>query len=232
MSGSAPELRICAFCGSEVGYEWLIGGLGDVYCVSHESAPKCQGCGAPSGPEPYCAGCAATRVLDQAQVRTVLPAIRDGLHGLGIRLTKPVQVELVSPGVMRDISGPWDATSDSAMSGLTISSGDQVLRLTIVTGLPLMWFGAVVAHEAMHAWLTQRRFPVDLAAPLNEGLCQLTAFSWLRRQSDPLAALVRQTMEADPDPDYGVGFRTVRDSVVRHGLKPVLASLRSKGRLP
>src|SRR5438045_3348274 len=96
-------------CDAEIGDEWLISALGDLYCISHQSAPKCRGCGAPAGPERYCAGCAATRVHNQAQVRTELPAIRGGLHELGIRLTKPVQVELVSPRVMQDIAEPWDA---------------------------------------------------------------------------------------------------------------------------
>jgi hypothetical protein len=39
-------------------------------------------------------------------------------------------------------------------------------------------------------------------------------------------------METDPDPHYGVGFRMVRDAVARHGLKPVLATLRGHGQLP
>ncbi|GAA1740369.1 protein DA1 [Luedemannella helvata] len=228
MSGSAPE-QVCTFCGDNVGRQWLINALGEVFCVSHESAPRCRTCGSPaaaSGSERYCPGCAATRVLDQGRVREVLPAIRDGLHGLGIRLSTPVQVELVSRDVMRDLAGPWDT------SGLTISSGDRVLRLTVVAGLPLMWFGAAVCHEAMHAWLAQHRFPDNLASPLCEGLCQLTAFSWLRRQDDPRAALVRQSMETDPDPDYGAGFRTVRDAVARHGLTTVLSTMRHHGRLP
>lgn len=232
MSGSERDLPVCTLCGAEVGSQWLIGVLGDVYCVSHESLPTCRGCGAPADSDQYCAACSATRVLDQARVRAVLPAIRGGLHDLGIRLAKPVQVELVSPGVMEDIAQPWDKATGSTTSGLTISSGDQVLRLTIVSGLPLMWFGAVVAHEAMHAWMTQRRFPENLALPLSEGLCQLTAFSWLRRQTDPRAPLIRNTMETDPDPHYGVGFRMVRDAVARHGLKPVLATLRGHGQLP
>jgi hypothetical protein len=171
-------------------------------------------------------------VCNQDRVRNVLPAIRDGLHDLGIRLARPVQVELVSPQVLGDLAEPWDATPDPALAGLTVSSGNRVLRLTVVTGLPLMWFGAVVAHEAMHAWMTERRFPADLAPALTEGMCQLTAYSWLRRQSDPRAALIRDSMEKDPDPDYGAGFRTVRDAVAGHGLKPVLAALRSHGRLP
>jgi hypothetical protein len=107
-----------------------------------------------------------------------------------------------------------------------------VLRLTVVTGLPLMWFGAVVSHEAMHAWMAERRFSADLAPVLTEGMCQLTAYSWQLRQSDPRAALIRDSMEKDPDPDCGAGFRTVRDSVAAHGLKPVLATLRSHGQLP
>ncbi|HZO64496.1 MAG TPA: protein DA1 [Kribbellaceae bacterium] len=145
-----------------------------------------------------------------------------------------MQVELVPRRLIDHLAEPelWDVGHPSTVSGMTISVGDQVLRLTVVEGLPLMRFGAVVAHEAMHAWMAQRGFSEDLATPLREGLCQLTAFSWLRRQTDPRAALIREAMERDPDPDYGDGFRTVRDAVLRKGLQPVLAALRSHGRLP
>jgi hypothetical protein len=209
-----------------------VSGLGEVFCVAHDDLPGCALCGGPADPAPYCASCAATTVRDQARVRAVVPEIRGGLHALGIRLTRPVQVELVARTVIDRLSEPWDAGRSSSVAGVTISTGDRVLRLTVLEGLPLMTFGAVVAHEAMHAWMAQRGFPPDLPAPLREGLCQLTAFSWLRRQSDPRATVIRESMERDPDPDYGHGFRAVRDAVRRSGLRPVLSALRSHGRLP
>jgi hypothetical protein len=231
VSGSASD-RTCALCGRDVGYGWLMSGLGERFCVTHDTLPGCPVCGAPVAAGPYCPGCAATGVTTQHTVRAVLPAIRADLHRLGIRLTRPVQVELVASQVIEHLTGPWDAAARVKVSGATISAGTRVLRLTVVEGLPLMRFGAVVAHEAMHAWMAQRGFRADLAAPLREGLCQLTAFSWLRRQQDPRAALIRRTMELDPDPDYGEGFRRVRDAVLRGGLKPVLSALHGQGRLP
>lgn len=233
VSGQASDLRTCALCGDEVGNRWIVSALGENFCAAHETLATCRMCAAPAKVAPHCAACAGTVVDDQSRVRAVLPAIRADLHGLGIRLTNPVQVELVSRRMIGTLlAEPWDAAGPPTVSGLTISTGEKVLRLTVLEGMPLVEFGAVVAHEAMHAWMAQRGFGDDVPRHLSEGLCQLTAFSWLRRQRDPRAALLRDTMEDDPDPDYGVGFRLVRDAVLASGLKVVLATVRTHRRLP
>jgi hypothetical protein len=67
---------------------------------------------------------------------------------------------------------------------------------------------------------------------LVEGLCELFAGAWLKKQPGHLAATVREAMAVNPDPTYGVGYRTVRNAVVVHGIRSVLAALRADGRLP
>lgn len=115
--------------------------------------------------------------------------------------------------------------------GWTIVTDTEVVDLAVLAGLDGPEFGAVVAHEYMHAWMTQRRFG-RVSLPIAEGLSQLAADGWLERQSDPRARTLRAAIAADPDPVYGDGFRRVRAAVKRHGLMPVLRTVRSRGALP
>jgi hypothetical protein len=67
---------------------------------------------------------------------------------------------------------------------------------------------------------------------IDEGLCQVVSYRWLRDQPDPLAQIIREKISQSPDPVYGDGFRLVRDSVKKHGMSRVLAAVKSTGRLP
>jgi hypothetical protein len=48
-------------------------------------------------------------------------------------------------------------------------------------GLPWLLTGTVMAHELMHAWLVVDTFPTGPKV-VEEGLCQLMAYLWLRSQ--------------------------------------------------
>jgi hypothetical protein len=202
--------------------------MDEVFCASHSDLPPCELCSAPVATEqPYCVRCAASAVISQQQVRRVVPRVRTGLLAMGLSLTTPVRVRLVSEREMEALSGEPSGT----VAGLTVSHGLTVVLLSIVAGLPEVRFGSVVAHECMHAWMSQHGYP-DLPQPIAEGLCQLAAFGWLRRQTEPRARLIEEVIENDPGPVYGDGFRQVRAAVRRHGLRRVLACVHATGTLP
>ena len=92
-------------------------------------------------------------------------------------------------------------------------------------------FGRAVAHEIGHAWLAQYGH-IPVAHEVEEGLCELFAYAWLKRERSPLADTLRSQLRADPDPVYGGGFRTVHAAVDRHGIENVLTSLLTNGALP
>jgi hypothetical protein len=166
-------------------------------------------------------------VQTQDGVRSLLPRVRTGLHEMGLRLTTPVRVRLVSAAEMGALAG----TRPDSVLGLTYSIETEVVDLAVVAGLAAPQFGATVAHECMHAWMTQRGFRAT-PPPVAEGLSQLAADGWLERQRDPRARLLREAMAKDPDPVYGGGFRQTRSAVRRYGLVPVLRTVRAKGTLP
>jgi len=227
MAGFRPER--CRLCRREVGPRWLETPLGETVCTAHLDDPQCRSCAAPAADTAggLCPRCSRTTVGTQDDVRRLLPRVRSGLHELGLRLNAPVRVRLVGDGEMVALSG---ARADLPL-GCTVSIDTTVVDLVVLAGLPAPEFGAIVAHECMHAWTAQRGFG-EIAAPLSEGLSQLASDGWLERQRDPRARLLREAIADDPDPVYGDGFRLVRTAVRRHGLLPVLRAVRATGALP
>lgn len=146
------------------------------------------------------------------------------MAALGIVLNQRVRVTLADT---------LPRIAERSVHGLThsVPQTREVIGITVVSGLTRVGFCGAVAHEIGHAWLVQKgaavRDPV-----LVEGLCELFAAAWLKKQSGHLAATMREAMAVNPDPAYGVGYRTVRNAVVAHGIRTVLAALCEDGRLP
>jgi hypothetical protein len=220
--------RRCDLCGALLAFAAIMTPMGGVFCTSHQDLPNCQLCSAPfRGAGRFCGSCAATSINNQEQVRAVLPKAREVLHAMGVVLNPPVHVQLVDDARMRMLS----ANESGRVAGTTMVHGQQVTEIHIVSGLPEVDFGATVAHEVMHAWMAQNGFaPMD--ARIEEGLCEVVAYRWLRDQIDPRGQLLRERMDTSPDPVYGDGFRMVKQSVKRHRMNPVLAAVKVTGRLP
>lgn len=225
----AASVPTCGLCGVVIVGGFLRTGLGEVFCARHRELPGCRLCGAPVA-EPgqrHCWGCAVTAVRDQQGVRQVLPRVGAVLRAMGLRLATPVQVKLMSEvEIARHPHRPGGPAV-----GFTVYRGRDVLDLVILAGLPAVQFGSVVAHECMHAWLAQRGFP-QLPPMVAEGLCQVSSYEWLRRSGGDRARLLMTSIEEDPDPVYGAGFRAARYRVQRYGIKAVLAHVRTNAMLP
>ena len=79
-------------------------------------------------------------------------------------------------------------------------------EIVILYGLPQIHFAAVAAHELGHVYLFQRKFS-ELPSSVEEGLCELMAYLWLRRQQDREAAFQIELKKNSDDAIYGDGFR-------------------------
>jgi hypothetical protein len=158
----------------------------------------------------------------------MLPRIRDELHAMGIRLNPPVHVQLVDQPIL----ATKHAHRSGQVDGVTVTSGRRAVEIFILEGLPAMEFASCVAHECMHAWLAQNGYRTGIDPQVEEGLCQVVSYRWLRDQADPRARLVRENIELDPDPVYGDGFRLVKESVRRYGIASVLTAVKATGHLP
>jgi hypothetical protein len=220
--------RRCDLCNAMLMFHAFATPLGGVFCTSHGDLPNCLLCSAPlPGGGRYCGPCAATSIYTRDHVRRALPPVRELLHDMGVRLTPPVHVQLVDGTKMRTLH----ARESGTVLGVTLVQGRQVTEVCIAAGLPAIEFGSTVAHECMHAWLAQNGFG-QIDPSIEEGLCEVVSYRYLRDQPDPRAPLLRLKLDRNPDPVYGDGFRAAKASVKRHGMNPVLAAVKHTGRLP
>ena len=120
----------------------------------------------------------------------------------------------------------------------------EVTAILVLSNLPWLLTGSILAHEIMHAWLRLNHYK-DLPLQVEEGLCQLMALLWLESSSpgnegqvnnigynQKLASFLGYQIRSDPSIVYGEGFRMAHDSFQRHGLASVLNHVRTTHSLP
>jgi len=241
-ASSSPRCTVCGLL--PVGrYELSV--QGESTCAWHPVAVRCVFCDrphpdtAPPGWASFsatllrCPTCLVDAVETQEQARALLPSVRARMAAIGVELAERVRVRVVIPD---EINRHGGAPSRGVLLGLTdqwvvVGEPTTVSAIRVVAGMPPTYFGRAVAHEIGHAWLAQ--YGRNRVAPeVEEGLCELFAYAWLKRERSPLGDSLRSQLHANPDPVYGGGFRTVHVSVDRHGIENVLTSLLTKGALP
>lgn len=242
-----PRDRRCVLCAAPPAGLVEVSLHGEITCVGHVISGRCVFCHRPheqahppgwcrfTGPRLRCPTCSTGAVEDQQQARSWLPVIRREMAAIGVWLPTRVLVRLVDPDRLDPATQP---SAQGVLLGVTehTSWGNQrleVVEIRIAGGQPPLQFGRAVAHEIGHAWLTQhggpgRRPELDI----EEGLCELFAHGWLKKQRTPLADELRRRMRENPDPLYGEGFRKVHASARRYGVAAVMGSLAHHGRLP
>ncbi|WP_327006629.1 protein DA1 [Dactylosporangium sp. NBC_01737] len=235
---------VCTVCGRRPVTAYRLSLRGEVTCAEHPVRAECMFCArthddpAPPGWRPFTAGmmrcprCLVDAVETQREARLHLPSVRRQMTEIGLELPERVRVRIVSPQEAEAVAGPL---ATGVLLGLTEQliggeEGTRVTGISIVAGMPPTYFGRAVAHEIGHAWLALRgRAPVDDV--VEEGVCELFAYAWLRRRGTPMALQLRSRLGANPDPVYGGGFRMVHQAVQRHGIATVLDRLLTTGGL-
>jgi hypothetical protein len=241
--GVTAPIRRCLQCGQVPRGLVTVSLHGEWTCASHPVAGTCVFCArphpapAPPGWRPFsehtlrCPTCLAGAVETQVDARRWLPSVRHEMAGLGIELAERVRVRIVDPATV-PAAGP-DPAGRRLLLGLTdlwIGPTVRVGGIRIVAGQPPTHFGRAVAHEIGHAWLAQRG-SVRPEHAVEEGVCELFAHAWLKKQRTPLAEHLRENLRTNPDPVYGGGFRRVHEAVVGRGIAAVLDAVLRTGRL-
>lgn len=231
VNGVAPS---CVLCGQTCVGEYDTSLRGEVTCSKHDAVQRCVLCKRPRsardepGWRPFsnlatrCPSCVAEAVNGADEAGRYLPQVLRQMAELDIRLRTKVRVMLVDPALMSFSTG----NGGMLMSGITHrrmrpDGIPETVGVDIATGLTPTHFGATVAHELVHCWLLEQ-CPSALDQKLEEGVCELFAGAWLRRRRTRFAAGLWRTMEANPDPIYGEGYRMVRSAVLELGVKVVL----------
>ncbi|WP_189222437.1 protein DA1, partial [Saccharothrix coeruleofusca] len=191
----------CTACGAPPSGRYVLSMHGEVTCARHPADGRCALCGRPRQREEQgwsrftattvrCPTCAAQSVDTVEQARSHIPAVREDMAALGIRLDQRVRVTLVDPDVI-------NTGGRGVCLGRTLQRVEEggavtdVVGIEIARGLTSTHFGATVAHEIGHAWLAQRGARA-LARQLEEGVCELFSGAWLKRRGTEFARAMRQ----------------------------------------
>lgn len=216
---------------------------GEVTCARHTVKVRCGLCTRPTevlGPGwsdlgnrlMRCPRCAEGAIDNRDLVRAAMPRIRADISALGFALGARVRVELVSAEELALLLPGCGPTTFGVTRVAHWGNGRaEALDVAILQGLPAIWFGRTIVHENMHAWLAQQGI-LPSSNVVEEGMCELAAFGWLARKSDPFAQTLRELMRSSRDPVYGAGLHQVQAAVAAHGLRPVIDHLRQTGELP
>jgi hypothetical protein len=217
--------RACAVCGARLTGRHQVDRQGRPFCLAHGAAPLCPECGrlearpTPDGTR-LCPICAVGGVHQESHARAILDQVRGDLQRLGFPLPGgPMAIHLVPRGALNpQANGHGPAACEGRVAWRRWDDGTlEVLGIWIQRGLPPVSSGRIIAHELGHLWLIGAR---HLALPplKAEGACELCAWLWLTARKRPQAAFKAATMERNPDPVYGAGFRAARRRYRTRGL--------------
>jgi len=156
-------------------------------------------------------------------------------HGLAVR-SKNIPLRLVNDRYQMTRSD----RQKSSVCGRAVTQtrtrrgkivGRKVLEVSVLRGLPEEHFSAIAAHEFGHVWLFENGFG-DLPRKVEEGICELFKYIWLRYQGTAAAHRRIKLMFNNNDPVYGDGFRAAYRSWQGRSFGELLKHLKLHSYLP
>lgn len=242
----------CVICDGPVqSLNHVTNGWGETFCQEHlRQYASCASCNRLLAPRltgggvryrdgrNLCQHCRSTAVDNEFQGSKVLREVRDFLHAMGMPFPDhPIPLRLAGVDELSRIART--ATSRPPL-GVTRTSiltrGQQVVdrvlqEIVILYGLPREHFAMVAAHELGHAWLFLQECG-ELPGEVEEGVCTLCEYFWLKNLDDPTAAYRLKGLEEERDPVYGKGFQSARQSLQRLSFPELLAFVQKHRRWP
>jgi hypothetical protein len=241
----------CMVCGAAMRGEYVVNGWGEQYCSRHErDLSRCYSCNRPISPRltgggatyrdgrSQCNLCRRTSVHSVAEGGQIMERVKEVLARAGVDVSKAsIPLRLADALELRQKSTNAYSADPSGVACTRVwtDGGKEIRReveeIAILHGLPQWHFEAVAAHELGHAWLFLNRFP-PLPPTIEEGICELCEYLWLREQDRPEARWLLRAMDDNPDPVYGEGYRAVRRALEGRTLHEVFEHVWRNQRLP
>ena len=153
------------------------------------------------------------------QVNDYSRAVYEAIKKYGFEFKEPVAVTLVDEKTL------LEASKTSGTAGLTrleyqvVPGGKNLIssEILILGGFSVPIFQRHLAKELCHVWIHQQGNH-ELNRIFEEGSCEAISFIAVYEIGSPEAAMIMRSIEHNPDTIYGVGFRSVRDYVRKHGM--------------
>jgi len=243
----------CAVCGKVLAGRAAIDLWGNVYCAEHRGAlPDCTVCGRlicarltgggstyPDG-RAVCNLCRQTAVDTKEQAKPLVEGVARWLYEHGVRfdglILKVALEDARAIARHRQLAlTPGRGYVTGYISETTERRNEQERRIvngiTLLSGLPRVFFEGVTAHELGHAWLYLAH--VDGLEPwAEEGFCNLLRYALHKNRTSAEDAHWVIALEKNPDPVYGEGLRRVHAIFKQHGFVAALRYTFEHKRLP
>ena len=111
------------------------------------------------------------------------------------------------------------------MELLNTSKNNQArtYQMFLLNGLPKVEFEAVLAHELLHVWLHEQKAALSLEK--TEGFCNLGSLLIYENDGTQFSMIHLQAMEKEPNPIYGVGYRSMNSRLNELGWNKLLKNM-------
>jgi hypothetical protein len=228
----------CAACGKRTpngGIAQTPDGKEKFFCPACVAGPRCFCCGMPGASQSLsdgrhiCPGCAASAVGDAATMQNVVEEVRQRLRDeLNLGTDHALRFELVDEPTLLARSGGnipgrelglyrYESTIETTVRRTTrggrvvretvdTTNGQETYTILLLSHLSLAKLREVAAHELAHDWM-QARYPSIADLQIKEGWAEYVA-SRINELYGQEA--LNQRMALNPDPDYGDGYRRIR----------------------
>ena len=206
-----------------------------------------------------CPDCVLSVVVDTKDAEPLFREVREFFETLNLRLPDGIPLHLVDDAVLNDAQGRGGgghSHGHGQVLGVTLSeerrtveygwgrqprvlgTAGHVSAILVLSGLPRLLCGSVLAHECFHAFVRGVQNVHHLSLDVEEGLAQLMAYLWLERQRPSsaweveLRAYHLNMIHEHSSLTYGDGFRAAYQTYHKWGLPRVIEHVRLTGELP
>jgi hypothetical protein len=185
-----------------------------------------------------CPTCRANAIETIDQARPIFTRLIHWVNVQGLVYNNlPLSLELVDrPRLAELLKGRAGSDSLGAtMSTMQTLNGrimsTKVDKLAILEGLPSTVFQGVTIHELGHVWLIVYDIK-GLPSWAEEGFCEFLSYRYYTQLNTDESRYHAKSIESNPNPIYGEGFRRVRAIADAKGFHQFVETMRRTKRLP
>ncbi len=237
----------CAYCGKPLVSRFLIDHWGTKFCQEHQQQyPSCAYCGRLVAPQQQergaetvrCPTCRADAVETIEEAKPLYARVVHWASSQGLTYNNlPLKLELCDRTKLAQLLHERSSTHSLGVTmSTTYTENGRIVRtavsgVAILHGLPAPLFQGVTMHELGHVWLVVHGVR-NLPAWAEEGFCELLAYRYYQYLNTPEAHYHASSIEKNPDPAYGDGFRRLHALEEKYGFARLLTVLDTTKQLP
>ena len=188
-----------------------------------------------------CPTCRASAIETIEQARPIFKHLIRWINAQGLVYNNlPLSLELVDRLRLAQLLKGRAGTAGTDSLGVTMSTthtlngrvaSTEVNGVAVLEGMPSTVFQGVTIHELGHVWLIVHDIK-NLSSWAEEGFCELLSYRYYTQLNTDESRYHVRSIESNPNPVYGEGFRRVRAIADAKGFQRFVETMRSTKRVP